>query len=142
MTNEILALLIAVGFICLISFLTWICCKIHDWIYNRKIAKQKQLYPKLYETLNQAYEINVQKCDYLQKKIEIKEKIDRLINEIKYATPHAQDKIKKELNDLRFELKDIEELHIVPLRAEWDSLQAKIKKIETELKNNGIKIIY
>jgi len=138
---EFLIFIAVVGFFAFVGFATWICCKISDRNYERKVNKQKMAFPELYTMLDDVHEIDHKASEYRRKSREIREEIESILAEVPYLVPSDKEKAERKLADLRFDLKYNEEDNVIPLEKSSKALWEEIRAKREEYEKLGIKIL-
>ena len=138
---EFLIFIAVVGLFAFVGFVTWICCKIADWNYERKVNKQRMAFPELYTMLDDVHEIDKKANEYRRKSRKIREEIESILAEVPYLVPSDKEKAERKLADLRFDLKYNEEDNVIPLEKASKALWEEIRAKREEYEKLGIKIL-
>lgn len=138
---EFLIFIVIVGLFAFVGFITWICCKISNWNYERKVNKQKIDFPELYTMLEDVHEIDKKAIEYRRKSRKIREEIENTLAEVPYLVPSDKEKAERKLADLRFDLKYNEEDNVIPLEKASKALWEEIRTKREEYEKLGIKIL-
>ena len=138
--NELLALLLTFGAIGIVGIITWIICELEDLIYAKKIQKSKKKFPEFYELKKYRNEVSDQLCDYIRKKVAIKNKITEKLADLPYLTSAKQIQAECQLTEWREELEVLEEEKIIPLKEKQTEINKQISALKDKIEFNGGKV--
>ena len=138
--NELLAMLITFGVLGIVGVIAWVACKLDDLIYNKKIQKSKKKFPEFYELIKHRNELSDQLCDYIRKKVAIKNKITEKLADLPYLTSAKQIQAECQLTEWREELEVIEEEKIIPLKEKQTEINKQIFALKDKIEFNGGKV--
>ena len=139
MTYGEILFLIFLGILFLTPIVVIVYYKIYDVIYKKQVEKSRKRNLPFYSFVDYAKEYDKKKWEFIQKGKEIKEQIDELIAELPYLTTEDRLTAERNLEYLRYELKEnteIVETYKLQSRLMWE----QIESLRMDLIDQGEKI--
>lgn len=136
---EFIALVITLVVFGVIGLITWMCCKISDKIYDKKVEKAHKKYPDFYELVAHVREIDRQKSKLVRKVYDLKTEINSKVTTLVYLTKNDKMALEEEIEKLRQQLKELDE-EIRPLDEESKELWHRVETWQKNIESKGGKI--
>ena len=131
---EIIALFITIGIFGGTILITWLCCTIYNWNYNRKaeksIAKNVEFYAYIKECRQKSKEVSEA---HIHER-EIRQDIDTVIKELPYLSLNMRKQAEEDLETMREHLESYRRECVAPLEIQekrmWEIQRAWQRKLE------------
>lgn len=131
---EIIALFITIGIFGGTVLITWLCCKICDWNYNRKAEKSIAKNVEFYAYIKECRQISREVTQAHEQEREIRADIDKVIKEMPYLSAPMRKQAEESLELMREHLSAYREECVAPLEAQekkmWEIQRAWQRKLE------------
>lgn len=137
--KELIALAITLGVFGLVGLITWVCCKISDKVYDKKVEKAHKKYPDFYELVAYVRGVDRQKSKLVSEVYDLKKDINSKVATLVYLTKDDKIALEEEIEKLRQQLKELNE-KIKPLDEESKELWNRVEAWQKDIENNGGKI--
>ena len=137
--KELIVFGIVFGFLGVVVLITWLCCKVSDKIYDKKVKKAHKKYPDFYELVEYVRGIDKQRGQLLSKAYDLKQLINTKIESLVFLTKEDKKIVEEEVENIRQQLKEINQ-KAEPLDIESKELWNRIEIWQKEIENNGGKI--
>lgn len=137
--KELIALAITLGVFGLVGLITWVCCKISDKIYDKKVEKAHKKYPDFYELVVYVRGVDKQKSKLVCEVYDLKKDINSKVATLVYLTKDDKMALEEEIEKLRQQLKELDE-KIRPLDEESKELWHRVEAWQKDIEDNGGKI--
>lgn len=130
---------IVFGILGVVALITWLCFKVSDKIYDKKVKKAHKKYPDFYELVEYVRGIDKQRGQLLSKAYDLKQLINTKIESLVFLTKEDKKIVEEEVENIRQQLKEINQ-KAEPLDIESKELWKRIEIWQKEIENNGGKI--
>ena len=137
--KELIVFGIVFGFLGVVALITWLCCKVSDKIYDKKVKKAHKKYPDFYELVAYVHRVDEQRGQFARKVYDLKQSINTKIESLVFLTKEDKKIVEEEIENLRQQLKEINQKD-EPLDIESKELWNRIENWKNEIENNGGKI--
>jgi len=137
--KELIAFGIVFGFLGVVALITWVCCKISDKVYDKKIEKAHKKYPDFYELVAYVRGVDEQRGQLARKIYDLKQSINTKIESLVFLTKEDKKMVEEEIENIRQQLKEIKQ-KAEPLQAESKEIWNRIEAWKKDIEANGGKI--
>lgn len=137
--KELIAFGIVFGFLGVVALITWVCCKISNKVYDKKVEKAHKKYPDFYELVTYVRGVDRQKSKLVCEVYDLKKDINSKVATLVYLTKDDKIALEEEIEKLRQQLKELDE-KIRPLNEESKKLWHRIEVWQKDIEDKGGKI--